>query len=38
MLISPHAAGGRPRGAGELVAANLAAFLSGGELRNVVAR
>ena len=27
VLISPHAAGGRPRGAGELVAANLAAFL-----------
>lgn len=38
VLISPHAAGGRPRGAGELVAANLAAFLGGGELRNVVAR
>jgi len=38
VLISPHAAGGRPRGAGELVAANLTAFLSGGQLRNVVAR
>ncbi|KQY25573.1 phosphoglycerate dehydrogenase [Cellulomonas sp. Root485] len=38
LLISPHAAGGRPRGAGELVAANLAAFLAGDQLRNVVAR
>ena len=36
ILISPHAAGGRPVGAGELVTANLAAFLAGGELRNVV--
>ncbi|WP_456788034.1 NAD(P)-dependent oxidoreductase [Cellulomonas sp. P5_C5] len=38
VLISPHAAGGRPRGAGDLVAANLAAFLAGRGLRNVVAR
>jgi phosphoglycerate dehydrogenase-like enzyme len=38
ILISPHAAGGRPQGAGELVSANLTAFLSGGELRNVVRR
>ncbi|WP_315098069.1 NAD(P)-dependent oxidoreductase [uncultured Cellulomonas sp.] len=38
VLISPHAAGGRPIGAGELITANLAAFLFGGELRNVVTR
>ncbi|WP_370505364.1 NAD(P)-dependent oxidoreductase [Cellulomonas sp. ICMP 17802] len=38
ILLSPHAAGGRPIGAGDLVAANLAAFRAGGELRNVVAR
>ena len=38
VLISPHAAGGRPMGAGELVSENLAAFLAGGRLRNVVAR
>lgn len=38
ILISPHAAGGRPMGAGELVSANLTAFLSGGPLRNVVRR
>ncbi len=38
VLVSPHAAGGRPQGAGELVTANLTAFLAGTELRNVVAR
>ena len=38
ILISPHAAGGRPIGAGELITANLAAFLTGGKLRNVVRR
>ncbi len=38
ILITPHAAGGRPIGAGELVTANVLAFLSGGELRNVVPR
>lgn len=38
VLVSPHAAGGRPRGAGDLVTANLAAFLAGGRLRNVVPR
>ncbi len=38
ILISPHAAGGRPIGAGELITANLGAFLSGGKLRNVVRR
>ena len=38
LLLTPHAAGGRPVGSDELVAANLAALLAGGELRNVVAR
>jgi phosphoglycerate dehydrogenase-like enzyme len=38
LLLTPHAAGGRPVGADELVAANLAALLAGHELRNVVAR
>jgi phosphoglycerate dehydrogenase-like enzyme len=38
LLLTPHAAGGRPVGADELVAANLAALLAGRELRNVVAR
>ena len=38
LLLTPHAAGGRPVGADELVAANLAALLAGRELRNVVPR
>jgi len=38
VIITPHAAGGRPQGAGRLVAENLAAFRSGDELRNVVSR
>ncbi|PRY50105.1 phosphoglycerate dehydrogenase-like enzyme [Geodermatophilus tzadiensis] len=38
LLLTPHAAGGRPVGADELLAANLAAFVAGGELRNVVPR
>ena len=38
LLLTPHAAGGRPVGADELVAANLGALLAGRELRNVVAR
>ncbi len=38
LLLTPHAAGGRPVGADELVAANLAALLADRELRNVVAR
>ena len=38
LLLTPHAAGGRPVGADELVAANLAALLVGRELRNVVPR
>ncbi|MGY1617276.1 phosphoglycerate dehydrogenase [Geodermatophilus sp. SYSU D00691] len=38
LVLTPHAAGGRPVGADELVTANLAALLAGRELRNVVAR
>jgi phosphoglycerate dehydrogenase-like enzyme len=38
LVLTPHAAGGRPVGAAELISANLAALLAGGELRNVVAR
>jgi phosphoglycerate dehydrogenase-like enzyme len=38
LLLTPHAAGGRPVGADGLVAANLEALLGGRELRNVVAR
>ncbi|MGY1605274.1 NAD(P)-dependent oxidoreductase [Geodermatophilus sp. SYSU D00815] len=38
LLLTPHAAGGRPVGADELVTANLAALLAGRPLRNVVER
>jgi phosphoglycerate dehydrogenase-like enzyme len=38
LLLTPHAAGGRPVGADDLVGANLEALLAGRELRNVVAR
>ncbi|WP_028046801.1 NAD(P)-dependent oxidoreductase [Cellulomonas sp. URHE0023] len=38
ILVTPHAAGGRPLGAGALVSENLVALLSGGDLRNVVPR
>jgi phosphoglycerate dehydrogenase-like enzyme len=38
LLLTPHAAGGRPVGADELIAENVAALLAGGELRNVVER
>ncbi|HZL01667.1 MAG TPA: hypothetical protein VFC48_00915 [Cellulomonas sp.] len=38
LLISPHAAGGRPLGASELLADNLRAFEAGRPLRNVVER
>ncbi|WP_448070552.1 NAD(P)-dependent oxidoreductase [Georgenia yuyongxinii] len=38
LLITPHAAGGRPVGADELIAHNVAALLAGAPLRNVVAR
>lgn len=34
LLISPHAAGGRPIGAGRLIAENVRALLSGAPLRN----
>jgi len=36
IIISPHAAGGRPLGADELIAANLRALMAGEPLRNVV--
>ena len=36
VIISPHAAGGRPAGAAALVSENLAALLAGRPLRNVV--
>jgi phosphoglycerate dehydrogenase-like enzyme len=38
LLLTPHAAGGRPVGADDLIAANVAALLTGGDLRNVVER
>jgi phosphoglycerate dehydrogenase-like enzyme len=38
ILISPHAAGGRPIGASALLTENLAAFQAGRPLRNVVER
>ncbi|SEF98449.1 Phosphoglycerate dehydrogenase [Nonomuraea solani] len=36
VIVSPHAAGGRPRGYAELIAHNAAALLGTGSLRNVV--
>lgn len=36
IIITPHAAGGRPLGAAELVEANVRALLEGAALRNVV--
>jgi phosphoglycerate dehydrogenase-like enzyme len=38
VIVSPHAAGGRPMGAEALVMRNLRALISGGELENVVQR
>lgn len=38
ILVSPHAAGGRPIGAGALLEENLAAYLAGRPLRNTVDR
>ncbi|SNY52894.1 phosphoglycerate dehydrogenase [Paractinoplanes atraurantiacus] len=38
IIITPHAAGGRPVGAAGLVSANLAAFVAGEPLKNVVSR
>lgn len=37
-IITPHAAGGRPRGARELIEKNLAAWLGGEPLQNLVPR
>ncbi|XVU30023.1 phosphoglycerate dehydrogenase [Actinoplanes sp. CA-054009] len=38
VIITPHAAGGRPVGAAGLVMSNLSAFISGAALKNVVPR
>lgn len=38
LLLTPHAAGGRPVGADELVSQNLAALVASAPLRNVVSR
>jgi phosphoglycerate dehydrogenase-like enzyme len=38
VILTPHAAGGRPLGADALIAANAAAFLAGAPLTNVVER
>ncbi|UOY02571.1 phosphoglycerate dehydrogenase [Blastococcus sp. PRF04-17] len=38
LLLTPHAAGGRPVGADDLIATNAAALLAGEQLRNVVER
>jgi phosphoglycerate dehydrogenase-like enzyme len=38
VIITPHAAGGRPIGAAALITDNLAALLAGAPLRNVVVR
>lgn len=38
VLISPHAAGGRPKGADTLLTDNIAAFVAGHPLRNLVTR
>ncbi|HEV7965526.1 MAG TPA: phosphoglycerate dehydrogenase [Actinoplanes sp.] len=38
VIVSPHAAGGRPIGAADRIAENLAAFLRGAPLRDVVVR
>ena len=36
VIVSPHAAGGRPQGAEALIADNLRRFLAGQELENVI--
>ncbi|KAK0744386.1 hypothetical protein B0T21DRAFT_380680 [Apiosordaria backusii] len=36
LILSPHAAGGRPQGAEELIVENLRKFLGGQELKNVI--
>ncbi len=38
LILTPHAAGGRPVGADELIAANVIALLDGSDLRNVLQR
>jgi phosphoglycerate dehydrogenase-like enzyme len=38
LLLTPHAAGGRPVGGDDLIASNVAALLAGQALRNVVER
>ena len=38
LIVSPHAAGGRPQGAEALIAENLRRFLAGQPLKNVVER
>ena len=38
LLITPHVAGGRPRGGDELIAANIAALRDGTAIRNRIAR
>lgn len=38
LLITPHAAGGRPQGSAALIEENLAAYVAGAPLRNVVER
>jgi phosphoglycerate dehydrogenase-like enzyme len=38
IIISPHAAGGRPIGAAELVSENLRRFCAGEQLLNLVTR
>lgn len=38
VIISPHAAGGRPRGASELIASNVRKFLAGEMLTNTIDR
>jgi phosphoglycerate dehydrogenase-like enzyme len=36
LILSPHAAGGRPQGAEDLIAYNLRKFMAGQELKNVI--
>ncbi|KAK4466782.1 putative phosphoglycerate dehydrogenase [Cladorrhinum samala] len=36
LVLSPHAAGGRPQGSEELIAENLTRFLKGEELKNII--
>jgi hypothetical protein len=36
VILSPHAAGGRPQGSEGLIAENLRRFIAGQELKNVI--